>query len=1035
MRTVGISLVADSSKFTRELKVAANATERLVDQIGKAGSRASVFNKAQADAARLATQHRNLQAAMGQTGKVAQTSSGQVVASAGKMSSAFNDVMRTATGFTIGMAAVAGIQRTFQFATSAVIGFNSKLQNANIGFTTMLGSAGKATALLDQLRRFAVQTPFEFPDLLQAAKRLLALGFTADKIIPTLTSVGNAVAGLDSGTEGVQRITLALGQMQSATRVNARDMLQLTEAGIPAWQILADKMHLSVREVRNLSEKGLLPAAKAIPMLLQGMEDRFGGLMDKMAHTWSGALSNIKDASVQFIAAGARPFFNALAGGADALSQHLQSKEFQAWITRVGEAGARALPILRDAFMRLGPAAGAFMRTIGNLGRLFIGVAQDVRPVVSALISIGGGAVIAGLTVLAKALESVSGFLEKNRTLAEAGAVIFIASLVPAIWSAVAGFTAMAASGLTTFLARTILMAGNAAAAFTMMSVSMQAAMGIAGVAALGLGAALVYVNQQESKFARGSVEDAKSKAKGFQDTTKQLNILIEKYNTALDVLNSFSNVEKIANLKEYGKAKDAVDKLGKGVEALSGTREAQRQSLLQEQRDLGLSTNAITKLSQASDEFSEEYVKALAATTQQTSLTSDQIFNMFGMNAEKVKEFGKAVEEAMNATRQSFSSDADLITNVGSALAQANSEGEQSVKAHAAATEKLSGAQRRLSQLQARQRVDSKRTISDEQALANARDAVAAATQDVAQTSGEAVSAGQLITDFYRNATRDAQDFTANINQAIQRGLDPQLVSRMIQAGPKAAGPILQAILSDHSGRMLQMVNDSEKALAQVSTNAVLQARLMAIATSKDTPVEISKMIKTAMEIQNRQLVENGRLTAAQLAEAMKLTPEEVQKVADSYQIPLAAPALPPVEPNKYFQSDEYKRISDKRMERNLTRGYARGAVVRNKSAGPVVWNEPQAGGESYIPHSPSKRGRSVQILHHTARILGVRHFADGGMTLPRSPMGNYRPNEWGGKKTVQYVFTGDIQGVKMEDAQLYAERKARLTALAGER
>ncbi|MYR07455.1 hypothetical protein GTV32_14585 [Gordonia sp. SID5947] len=43
-------------------------------------------------------------------------------------------------------------------------------------------------------------------------------------------------------------------------------------------------------------------------------------------------------------------------------------------------------------------------------------------------------------------------------------------------------------------------------------------------------------------------------------------------------------------------------------------------------------------------------------------------------------------------------------------------------------------------------------------------------------------------------------------------------------------------------------------------------------------------------------------------------------------------------------------------------------------------VWGEPESGGESYIPHSPSKRARSLGIWAKTGRILGVKGFARGG-------------------------------------------------------
>ena len=50
-------------------------------------------------------------------------------------------------------------------------------------------------------------------------------------------------------------------------------------------------------------------------------------------------------------------------------------------------------------------------------------------------------------------------------------------------------------------------------------------------------------------------------------------------------------------------------------------------------------------------------------------------------------------------------------------------------------------------------------------------------------------------------------------------------------------------------------------------------------------------------------------------------------------------------------------------------------------------VWAEPETGGESYIPHAPSKRARSMEILRQTANIFDhmvvpkrVASYADGG-------------------------------------------------------
>jgi hypothetical protein len=50
-----------------------------------------------------------------------------------------------------------------------------KLHQSKIAFTTMLGSGEKAGAFLRDLQAFAAATPFEFPELVTASKKMLAL--------------------------------------------------------------------------------------------------------------------------------------------------------------------------------------------------------------------------------------------------------------------------------------------------------------------------------------------------------------------------------------------------------------------------------------------------------------------------------------------------------------------------------------------------------------------------------------------------------------------------------------------------------------------------------------------------------------------------------------------------------------------------------------------------------------------------------------------------------------------------------------------
>jgi len=182
---------------------------------------------------------------------------------------------------------------------AGLIGYPLKLagemEQANIAMETMLGSTEKAQKFLSDLADFAVKTPFEMPQLRDASRRLLAFGFSAESVIPTLTALGDAASGLGLGEEGLNRIVLALGQMRAKAKVSGEEMLQLTEAGIPAWDILSKKMGMATADVMKLSEKGLIPASEAIDMLVSGMEERFPNMMEKQSRSLFGLLSTLKD--------------------------------------------------------------------------------------------------------------------------------------------------------------------------------------------------------------------------------------------------------------------------------------------------------------------------------------------------------------------------------------------------------------------------------------------------------------------------------------------------------------------------------------------------------------------------------------------------------------------------------------------------------------------------------------------------------------------------------------------------------------------
>jgi tape measure domain-containing protein len=197
-------------------------------------------------------------------------------------------------------------------------------ESAAISFELLLGSAEKAQKFFAELQAFAAATPFELPELRSAASRLLAVGTAVKDIIPLLRSLGDATAGMGTGAEGISRAVTALTQMQQKTKVTAEEMMQLTEAGLPAWATLAAFLKVDVATAMKMVEKRTVDATAMFQALEQKAGpamQRLSGMMERQSHTLEGVWSTFKDNAGQALAKFAEPALPALIKLVDVMGQ------------------------------------------------------------------------------------------------------------------------------------------------------------------------------------------------------------------------------------------------------------------------------------------------------------------------------------------------------------------------------------------------------------------------------------------------------------------------------------------------------------------------------------------------------------------------------------------------------------------------------------------------------------------------------------------------------------------------------------------
>ncbi len=307
----------------------------------------------------------------------------------------------------------AGITRSAKLAGAAlgaaVVGAGTygikvaaDFQQTRIAFEGILGSAEEANKRLTELQKFAAGTPFEFAGLAESAQNLLAVGFAADEIIPTMTTLGNVAATLGVGEAEIKGVVRALGQMKGKGKASAEELQQISEQvpGFSAIKAIADDMGISVAEAFKQVAKGAVPADKAISAILRGMEDFPGaaGAMERQSQTLNGVISTFKDTLNIALIEGIEPLLPSLSAalqGAIPFVETFVSATVGGVTAVIGGFGD-----MKDAVsgfideISKGNVAGGIAVEIGKL----VGLAEDaplVTVLADAFKAVGAGAQIA----------------------------------------------------------------------------------------------------------------------------------------------------------------------------------------------------------------------------------------------------------------------------------------------------------------------------------------------------------------------------------------------------------------------------------------------------------------------------------------------------------------------------------------------------------------------------------------------------------------------------------------------------------------
>lgn len=230
--------------------------------------------------------------------------------------SRFQDVM-TGAARRVGEAFVEMAAKAVQGVEQIVkagIEFNARMETYQTAFTTLLGSAEEAAAVMEQIRKDAAATPFDVDSLTQANRALVATGMDASQARKDVLNLANAIAATGGGSAELSRMAANMQQIRNVGKATAMDIRQFANAGINIYGLLADAMGITAEQATELDV--------SYEMLSYALEKAAasGGVYEdallKQSETFEGRMSTLKDNLTQLEGALTEDLFSHLSNEA-----------------------------------------------------------------------------------------------------------------------------------------------------------------------------------------------------------------------------------------------------------------------------------------------------------------------------------------------------------------------------------------------------------------------------------------------------------------------------------------------------------------------------------------------------------------------------------------------------------------------------------------------------------------------------------------------------------------------------------------------
>ena len=169
-----------------------------------------------------------------------------------------------------------------------------EIESIKTNLGVVYGSRSQSDMVFNDIAQYSVKSPFGVQQVAEFAVLLKQSGVYSSDLLDTLGMIGDVAGG---NQEKFSRIANNYAQIVAAGKATSMDLRQFANAGLPIYQEIRKELGVSQKEVREMTQKGLV-SASLIEKVFKNMTSEGGSFFNAVnlgAQTYKAKIQNLAD--------------------------------------------------------------------------------------------------------------------------------------------------------------------------------------------------------------------------------------------------------------------------------------------------------------------------------------------------------------------------------------------------------------------------------------------------------------------------------------------------------------------------------------------------------------------------------------------------------------------------------------------------------------------------------------------------------------------------------------------------------------------